>query len=98
MSELAGLPESIGRYRVVGLLGRGGMGRVVRARDAQLQRDVALKLVETSLFDAEDVREARFMFHREARALACLKHPNIIEVYEYSGPEASLPFIVCELV
>ena len=92
MSELAGLPGSIGRYRVVGLLGHGGMGRVVRAHDAQLQRDVAVKLVENA------TAEARFMFHREARAVARLKHPNVIEVYEYSGPEAELPYIVCELL
>lgn len=96
MNELAGLPAEIGRYRVVGLLGRGGMGRVVRARDPQLQREVAIKLVETGALD--DEREARFMFHREARAVARLKHPGVIEIYDYSGPEAELPYIACELI
>lgn len=96
MSDLAGLPAEIGRYRVVGLLGRGGMGRVVRAHDPQLQREVAIKLVEAAALD--DEREARFMFHREARAIARLKHPNIIEIYDYSGPEAELPYIACELI
>lgn len=96
MNELAGLPTQIGRYAVTGLLGQGGMGRVVRARDPQLQRDVAIKLVEAEALD--EPNEARFMFHREARAIARLTHPNVIEVYEYSGPDAELPYIVCELV
>ncbi|MEM6731025.1 MAG: serine/threonine-protein kinase [Myxococcota bacterium] len=95
---LAGLPAEIGRYAVTGVLGRGGMGRVIRGHDPKLKRDVALKLVEPIAVDAEDLDELRFMFHREARSTAQLRHPGIIEVYDYSGPDAELLFLACELV
>jgi hypothetical protein len=96
--ELAGLPARLGRYELRGVLGRGGMGRVVRAHDPVLRREVAIKLVEPSVVDAADLAELRFMFHREARATAALCHPNIVQVIDYSGPEAELPYLVCELV
>ncbi|MEO1480539.1 MAG: serine/threonine-protein kinase [Myxococcota bacterium] len=96
--ELIGLPDVIGRYEVRGLLGRGGMGRVVRGHDPKLRRDVALKLVEPLVVDPEDMDELRFMFHREARATAALRHPSVVEVYDYSGPDAELMYIACELI
>ncbi len=96
--ELAGLPESIDRYRIVGLLGRGGMGRIVRGHDPKLKRDVALKLVEPLAVAPEDLAELRYLFHREARATAQLRHPGIIEVYDYSGPDAELMYLACELM
>lgn len=96
--ELIGLPEQIGRYKVTGLLGRGGMGRVVRGHDPKLRRDVALKLVEPLAVEPDDLDELRFMFHREARATAALRHPNVVEVYDYSGPDADLMYIACELL
>ncbi len=74
------------------------MGRIVRGFDPVLSRDVALKLVEAQSVDPTDLKELRFMFHREARAIAQLHHPNIIEIFDYSGPEADLPYIACELV
>jgi serine/threonine-protein kinase len=86
------LPEAIGRYRVTGLLGQGGMGIVYRAVDASLDRPVALKLM-TVTGDARAV--ARFL--REARAAAGLQHPNIITVYEL-GEHAGQPFIAMELL
>lgn len=98
VNELAGLPSNLGRYALVGLLGRGGMGRVVRGHDPKLKRDVALKLVEPLAVEPEDLDELRFMFHREARSTAQLRHPGIIEVYDYSGPDAELPYIACELL
>lgn len=67
-------PTRIGRYEVLGLIGAGGMGEVLRARDERLGRDVALKrLPESHKLDPE--RKARF--EREARLLAALSHPNI---------------------
>ncbi|MCK5687635.1 hypothetical protein KAI87_00125, partial [Myxococcota bacterium] len=96
--DLKGLPKTIDRYQLLSLLGVGGMGRVVRAHDPKLKRDVALKLIESTPEDEEKAREVRFFFHREARATAALRHPNIIEIYDYSGPEAELPFIACELI
>jgi serine/threonine protein kinase len=96
--RLAGLPEYIGRYQLVDVLGVGGMGRVVRGHDPVLKRDVAIKLVEPQAVAPEDLGELRFMFHREARATAGLRHPNIIEVFDYSGPHADLMYLVCELI
>jgi Tol biopolymer transport system component/serine/threonine protein kinase len=67
----------VGPYRVVGLLGRGGMGFVYEAEDPKLRRRVALKVLPPEL----DTEERRRRFEREARALAALNHPNIVHVY-----------------
>jgi eukaryotic-like serine/threonine-protein kinase len=68
----------IGPYEVLSLLGAGGMGEVYRARDGNLQRDVAIKLLP-SLFSRDPDRLARF--ERESRVLASLNHPNIAAIY-----------------
>jgi len=68
----------IARYRVVSLLGAGGMGEVYRATDSNLGREVALKVLPPSVADDAD-RLARF--DREARTLASLNHPNIASIY-----------------
>jgi Tol biopolymer transport system component len=68
----------LGPYEIVGLLGAGGMGEVYRARDSQLNRDVAIKVLPAALCsDAQHM--ARFA--REAKVLASLNHPNIATVY-----------------
>src|SRR5580765_5955662 len=84
----------VGPYEIVGLLGRGGMGEVYRARDANLRRDVALKILPASFRD--DPERLR-RFEREAQTLASLNHPNIGGIYgvqENSGSTA----LVLELV
>ena len=84
----------VGPYRVVALLGAGGMGEVFRARDSKLHRDVALKLLPAA-FELDPDRLARFK--REARVLAALNHPNIAAIYgleESNGRQA----LVLELV
>src|SRR5713226_8274146 len=68
----------IGGYEVVALIGAGGMGEVYRARDTQLNRDVAIKILP-ELFSADADRVARFQ--REAQLLASLNHPNIAHIY-----------------
>ena len=80
-------------YRVVGVLGAGGMGEVYRAHDTRLLREVALKLLPAGVA-ADAGRLARFQ--REARALAALDHPNIVTVYavEEAGGQ---PFITMAL-
>jgi serine/threonine-protein kinase len=78
-----------GRYRLDELLGRGGMSEVWRAKDLELGRDVALKLL------APDADTARF--DREARAVASLAHPNITQLYDY-GAESGRPYMVLEYV
>jgi serine/threonine protein kinase/Tol biopolymer transport system component len=86
--------SSLGAYEITALLGEGGMGRVFRARDTRLKRDVAIKVLPDEFaIDAE--RTARF--RREAEALAALNHPHIAgihDVFESGGCQ----FLVLELV
>ncbi|MBI4604181.1 MAG: serine/threonine protein kinase, partial [Planctomycetes bacterium] len=70
--------REIGAYRILSLLGKGGMGEVYRARDTKLQRDVAVKVLPAS-FARDPDRASRFT--REARLLASLNHPNIATIY-----------------
>src|SRR4051812_21189445 len=84
----------IGSYEVLSSLGAGGMGEGYRARDAKLNRDVAIKILPAAVADDPD-RLARFK--REAQVLASLNHPHIAAIYgfEDSGPVHAL---VLELV
>jgi serine/threonine protein kinase len=84
----------LGVYEIVSILGEGGMGRVYRARDTKLQRDVAIKVLPEALV-TDPERVARF--EREARTLAALNHPHIAQIYgtEQSG---SIHALVMELV
>jgi Tol biopolymer transport system component len=88
-----------GAYEVLGVLGRGGMGEVYRARDVRLGREVALKVLPTR-FAVDPARHARF--EREARLLAALNHPRIGAIYgiEDAAAEAgsSMTALVLELV
>lgn len=70
--------EKLGAYEVLSLLGKGGMGEVYRARDLQLKREVALKVLP-AVFSSDPDRLARFQ--REAELLASLDHPNIGHIY-----------------
>src|SRR5439155_25878856 len=77
--------RKLGRFELVKLLGQGACGKVFKARDPQLDRDVALKVPIKEVMRSDDERE-RFL--REARAAAAIQHPNICPVYEISqdGP------------
>jgi serine/threonine-protein kinase len=86
--------QRLARYEIVGQLGAGGMGEVYRARDFQLQRDIALKVLPPS--DLHD-QTARARLVREARAAAALNHPNICTVHEV-GEETGQAYIAMELV
>lgn len=83
-----------GRYRIAGLLARGGMAHVYRARDARLDRDVALKVLSRAYADSADFGSR---FRAEARAAASLSHLNLVHVYD-SGAEGELRYIVMELL
>lgn len=84
----------LGRYEVLGLLGRGGMGQVYRALDPRLGREVAIKVLAAEL--ARDPnRLARF--EREARAIAALDHSNILTVFDV-GMHEGTPYVVTELL
>jgi eukaryotic-like serine/threonine-protein kinase len=89
VQELAG-----GRYRTEDVLGRGGMASVYLARDAELDRRVAVKVLAEHLADTPGFRE-RFL--REAKLAAQLSHPNIVQVFDV-GEEDGRPFIVMECV
>jgi serine/threonine protein kinase len=88
------LPEAIGRYRVIGKLGEGGMGVVYEAEDARLARRVALKFLNDELTGDKD---ATRRFEREAQLVASLNHPNICAVYDIDRFRGR-PFIVMERV
>ena len=93
--------RTFGRYRVLGLIGRGGFAEVFRAQDPALNREVALKALLPPLA-ADDELRGRFV--TEARVLAGLRHPNIVTVYDVgdaSDPAMggySRPFFTMELV
>jgi hypothetical protein len=70
----------IGDHEITGFVASGGMGKVYRARDTKLDRDVALKILP-SAFVANPDRRARF--EREAKTLAALNHPNIAIIYDF---------------
>jgi serine/threonine protein kinase/tetratricopeptide (TPR) repeat protein len=87
------VPARIGRYRIDRELGRGGMGVVYAAHDEQLDRPVAIKTIAGTAPD----EEARERFHREARAAARVRHPNVCHIYEI-GEDGRDLFIAMELL
>jgi len=84
----------LGSYEVLGAVGAGGMGEVYRARDAKLDRVVAVKVLPAHL--AED-RDALARFEREAKAVAALSHPNILAIYDFGRTDGTA-FAVMELL
>jgi serine/threonine protein kinase/Tol biopolymer transport system component len=83
-----------GPYKIIALIGSGGMGEVYRARDTRLLRDVALKVLPAAFTnDPERLRR----FEQEARAVAALNHPNIVSVYDVGATDA-VHYIVSELL
>ena len=83
------------KYELLEVLGHGGMATVYRARDRRLGRDVAVKVIHRHL---RDDKEIATRFFREARAVAKLHHPNIVEVFDVSEPEEPERYLVVELV
>ncbi len=85
---------TLSHYRIVSKIGEGGMGEVYRARDTKLGRDVAIKVLPTSLSSDTD-RLNRF--EQEAQAAGALNHPNILSIY-HIGTHDGAPYIVSELL
>ncbi len=84
----------LGVYEVLGLVGAGGMGEVYRARDANLKREVAIKVLPAYVsLDPDRLRR----FEQEAQAAAALNHPNILAIYQFGSFEGA-PYIVSELL
>jgi Tol biopolymer transport system component/tRNA A-37 threonylcarbamoyl transferase component Bud32 len=86
--------KTVAHYEITGLLGKGGMGEVYRARDTKLQRDVAFKVLPTEM-SGDPERTARF--EREARTLASLQHPNVASIYGFEEVDG-IRFLTMELV
>src|SRR5215468_10369941 len=84
----------LGPYEIIGLFGKGGMGEVYRARDTNLKRDVAIKILPDE-FSRDPARVSRFQ--REAEVLASLNHPNIAAIYDLAEANGAR-FLVLELV
>src|SRR5439155_13686486 len=84
----------LGPHEILGLLGKGGMGEVYRARDTKLKREVAIKILPDE-FSRDGDRLSRFQ--REAEVLASLNHPNIAAIYELQEANDTC-FLVLELV
>ncbi|MEX1369491.1 MAG: serine/threonine-protein kinase, partial [Nannocystaceae bacterium] len=90
-------PVTLDRFVVLHRLGQGAMGVVYAAHDPKLDRKVALKLVDTSGFGSEGVRNAQDRLEREARAAADLAHPNVVTIYD-TGRMGDQVFLAMELV
>src|SRR6516225_3613002 len=82
----------LAHYQILAPLGAGGMGEVYRARDARLDRDVAVKVLPERLADSA---EALARFEREAKALAALSHPNLVAIFDV-GMDQGIGFAVME--
>jgi tetratricopeptide (TPR) repeat protein/tRNA A-37 threonylcarbamoyl transferase component Bud32 len=91
------LPPAIGRYRIIHLLGEGGMGTVYEAEQDQPRRLVALKVIKPGLAQ----RERLWRFEQEAQALGRLQHPGIAQIYEASTADTGFgpqPYFAMELI
>lgn len=86
--------QRIAHYEILGQLGSGGMGEVYRARDTRLKREVALKVLPTSIIH-DPTRQRRF--EREAQLASSIRHPAIVTIYEF-GEYEGRAFIAMELV
>lgn len=92
MSNLVG--QTLGRYKITSLLGQGGMGAVYKARDDTLKRDVAIKVMSPQFARMTSFQE-RFL--QEARTVARISHPGVVQVYDFGQEEGQL-FIVMEFI
>jgi TolB-like protein/predicted Ser/Thr protein kinase len=86
------LLRRLGRYQNLSLLGQGGMGSVYQALDPVLDRRVAIKVMNDRTPDFVS------RFHREAKVMARLSHPNVVQIYDFDQDEEGNPYFVMELV
>jgi predicted Ser/Thr protein kinase len=97
MSTTNAMPETLGKYQIRGVLGRGAMGIVYDGWDPVIGRRVAIKTVRLLDTDDPEALEGLERFKNEARAAGRLSHPNIVAVYDY-GESDDVAFIVMEFI
>jgi serine/threonine protein kinase len=93
MADLTG--KDVGRYHVIERLGQGGMAEVYKAYDTRLEREVALKVIRKDVIGSAFHDAMMKRFEREAKALARLSHPNIVQVHDF-GSYKGAPYLVME--
>src|SRR5438309_600762 len=94
---MAAEPQTLGRYQLERVLGKGAMGIVYEALDPKLHRRVAIKTILISQLDEETAKDFSMRFVREAHAVARLNHPNIVQVYDF-GEEGDVAYLVMEFI
>ncbi|HXU72135.1 MAG TPA: serine/threonine-protein kinase [Polyangia bacterium] len=87
--------RQLSRYRLLQEVGQGGMAVVYKATDTTLNREVAVKVLHPHLAGQQ---ESRARLQREAHAVAKLRHENILEIFDYSGPDSAESYIVTEFI
>src|SRR5438876_26471 len=92
IKELSG---RIGKYDIIKPLGKGAMGMVYLAHDTILERDVALKVMVSSIADDPELKQR---FEREAKAVARMTHPNVVNVFDLGSHTDGSPYIAMELL
>ena len=90
-------PDSIGKYNIEGVLGKGAMGVVYKGFDPNIARPVAIKTIHKNLLDSEMGQEMLRRFQTEAQAVGKLSHPNIVGIYEFDQYQGT-PYFVMEFV
>jgi CHASE2 domain-containing sensor protein len=88
---------TFGRYEIIRELGRGAMGTVYLGRDPKINRKVAIKTLDYSEVEAEELADVKTRFFREAQAAGQLAHPNIVAIYD-AGEEHDMAYIAMELL
>ena len=90
-------PAKIGKYEILGVLGRGGMGAVYKGFDPAISREVAVKTIAKSSLDEGELAHLLARFRHEAQVVGRLAHPGIVQIYDY-GEDEELAYIVMEMV
>lgn len=90
--------DRIGRYEVVAELGRGSMGAVYKARDPQIGRTVAIKIILTANLSADALEQYKQRFVREAQAAGQMSHPGIVTIHDIAEDASGQPFLVMEFI
>src|SRR5260370_22236189 len=92
---MPGSLTKVGRYQIVGELGRGSMGIVYQAFDPVICRAIAIKTMLTEGLSSAEFEEYKARFQREAQAAGVLSHPNIVTVYDF-GEENGILYLAME--